>query len=93
MNTEQIQDILADHETRILTLENSLPFTPIQKPEKIDSPEPQWTKKQWEYVQQIKSEVLHYRKEYANIMLELDKLVKRGKNLTDIDKIKMDDVE
>ncbi len=34
----------------------------------------EWGNNQWDYVQQIKSELLHYRKEYARLMTELDKL-------------------
>lgn len=39
--------------------------------------QPEWIKKQWDKVQQLESEILHYRKEYANLMNKLDKLTKQ----------------
>ena len=74
-NCPELGDIFAEVETRLLTLENSLPNIPSEPEQKPMPTEPVWDRGQWDYVLQIKAEVLHYRTEHANLMLKLDNLL------------------
>jgi len=74
LKIEEIQDGLADHETRLLFLENSSPYPrepneatelPSPNPENISDKEvsqrqkePVWTNKQWDTVNQLARKVL-----------------------------------
>lgn len=48
-------------------------YREIEKTKEVKLEDP-WNKNQWDYVQQIKAELLHYRTEHAKLMVELDKL-------------------
>lgn len=76
----ELGEALADFESRLLYLENSLPYS---RPEIIAKKEPpnEWSKKQWDYVQQIKAELLHHRREYARLMAELDTISQKRKDV------------
>ena len=51
-------------------------YIEIEKQHELPEQE-EFTIRQWDYIQQIKAEVLHYRKEHATLMLELDKKTKK----------------
>ncbi len=70
MRIEEIQEGLADHETRILFLENSLPFTKegVSSQERGAIIEPEWTRKQWDTVQQLQGQVLHLQSKVEELL-------------------------
>ena len=57
----------------------SCEYCPAYIPEKIIPQNEQWSSRQWDYVQQITAEVLHYRKEHSKLMVEVDKLLLKKK--------------
>ncbi len=44
-----------------------------------DQPEPKWSNKQWDYVQQLESEITGWRQKHSEMMKTLDQLAKRPK--------------
>ena len=56
----------------------NLPYLKEERPDE-SLPEPEWTKKQWGYVQQIKSEVVGWRQKHAELQLAIDKLQPKRK--------------
>ena len=75
MTPEEIQERLADHENRILFLENSMmgsAMTPKEETEEVkEIPEKPWMKKQWHIVEQLKAERLNL----IGKFLDLERLV------------------
>lgn len=55
----ELGEVFADFETRLLTLENSLSSPVGETPQKNETPEPEWTRRQWDAVTQLKGLVLH----------------------------------
>lgn len=80
MEQKEIGEILAEFESHISYLEMSQPnlsyvnedIEEIKK--KLDNViQPEWTKKQWDIVQQLQAEVRGWRQKHAEMMLALDK--------------------
>ena len=79
MKIEQLQEGLADHEARLSFLENSLPGSAMDYQEEEQpkpTSEPAWTQRQWEYVQQIKGQVIFLQNKLNE---HLDKSPKKGR--------------
>ena len=65
---------LAEIENRISFLENSQCNIPVtQESEVVTEPEPQWSKRQWDYVKQLKSRVIHFEGKVEELMGTLKK--------------------
>jgi len=69
--TEQVEDILANHENRLLSVEGLFPTLSREDckeivrevlEETLATPQ-QWTKNQWEVVNQLRAEVKHIHRE------------------------------
>ena len=78
MEVEEILDILSEHEDRLGILE-SRPGTYSEPPIEKMPEEPEWTAKQRDMINQLKSEVTGWRKKHAETLLALDKLTAKIK--------------
>ena len=73
MNTEEIQEMLAEHENRISLLENSLPgsamsYHPEESQEEIKAiPEKPWNRKQWDIVNQLRGEMANLKRKFLDL--------------------------
>ncbi len=73
MSPEQLGEILADFEIRISTLENSMPYHREDIAVIKESPEPAWSKKQWDTVQQLHAQVLYLQKQVKELAIKKKK--------------------
>jgi len=80
-----VAEALADIMREELSMSMPYPTEVLSYPKEIQ-PEPEWSKRQWDKVQQLEAEVLHYRQEIAEYTAKVDKLTasKKGKT-TDYD--------
>ena len=80
-----VAEALADIMREELSMSMPYPTEVLSYPKEIQ-PEPEWSKRQWDKVQQLEAEVLHYRQEIAEYTAKVDKLIasKKGKT-TDYD--------
>lgn len=67
MSIEEIQDVLADFETRLLFLENSLPFRGVEEKPIEVAPS---SKRQWELLQQLRGEVSFLRNKITELQVK-----------------------
>lgn len=49
-------------------------YSQPEEPPAPFQPEPEWTVRQWDMVNQIRAEVIHWRKQHAETLLEVDGL-------------------
>ncbi len=75
MSIEEIQDVLANFETRLLELENSLPFagSSIGRTNEGIIPPPateNWTPKMWDIFNQSRAEVKHLHEKWIEFLKE-----------------------
>ena len=47
---------------------------PPEETETKPSQESEWTNSQWDIINQLRAEVLHYRQEHSKLLVEMDKL-------------------
>jgi len=82
---EELGDIVAELENRVALLEYSQPNLSYIKEDieelkkELDSLiQPAWSKKQWDKVQQLQSEVMGWRQKHSEALLAIDKLTKKA---------------
>ena len=74
---EELGEVLAEFENRISFLENSQHFHEPKEEHSISeicTPESEWSKNQRDTMNQLKAEVVHWRKQHSEVLLEIDKL-------------------